>query len=245
MNIFLHLIATWWWTLQHLSFVTFPSEKQKQVSLRKQAGSEFSWSTHSPSQFCWKLLNWCHCVYLHSSGVCNDEVRLLCCRFIVQDCWREGPVLLSCAEHCAVLYDNRVFSMAPDGPCFHQPCRAFVKWVITFPVSILLEFNAAQRPAVTGVQCFVTQCCAALQGFSTGSCGMTLPFHGESHLFTLNCCCATFKFWDAWSLLWKQVVFQDMNYTCVQSLGELLVMLCTSAIQYSHNCCCTQSDSFF
>lgn len=122
----------------------------------------------------------------------------------MQDCWREGPVLLSCAEHCAVLYDNRVFSVAPDGPCFLQPRRPFVKRFITFPVSILLEFNAAQRPAVTRGATF---CHAALQGFSTDSCGMTLPFHGESHLFTLNCCCATFKFWDAWSCLWKTSCF--------------------------------------
>lgn len=189
MNIFLHLIATWWWTLQHISRSRFPWGNKQDLTF--------------PGQ---------HILRLSSVG--NrwiDAIVFICIptacvmmkwdSYVVGSSCRTADVrdLSSChALSTAVLYDNRVFSMAPDGPCFHQPCRPFVKWFITFPVSILLEFNAAQRPAVTGAQCFVTKCCAALQGFSTDSCGMTLPFHGESHLFTLNCCCATFKFWDAW-----------------------------------------------
>lgn len=54
--------------------------------------------------------------------------------------------LSPCHVLSTLLYDNRVFSVAPDGLCFHQACRSFVKWFITFPVSILLEFNAAQAP---------------------------------------------------------------------------------------------------
>lgn len=116
----------------------------------------------------------------------------------------------------AVLYDNQLFSMAPDGPCVSTSLAGLLLMIYHISCFDTVRIGCSSAPScLQGGRVLSRSVVAALQGFNADSCrGMIVPSHTESHLQCSILLCYSHpqelfsEFWVVWSSLWKHISFE-------------------------------------